>query len=260
MPKQKKQPQVMSDVELLCNRINRLHPDVYDEINIPHRFFAAGKFDISTVLDDNTDILFYNGRYLSEQDDEDFDVAFAAHKKVLSDIFDTKSSFNAFLIKYEMEKRKNKSLPKTSNLAQLRELIINREYCIISPVCILDFFIDFRRTEEPLVALRSTENELKIIMEDVFEHVAAFETNFQTAVQEFVYEPDHTTTTIDPSRSNNLVNTIILETIKFTKKVSELNIYPINSIVCSIVDRNVPINDIIVYDPDRYDKAELMII
>jgi hypothetical protein len=244
-------------VELFCTRINKYYPFIYSDIHIPFNFFKSKKFDIPKILDDNSDILFYSDCYFTFEDKVEFNIVYEMHKKVLTELFNPDNSFSAFLIKCDATNTRKK-IDTTINLAALSGLITNHEYSMISPVIILDFFLDFRKTMNAFDAIKNTENELKLIMNEINYHISTFRNNFIKIVHEFVFDQEYLSPDPDKFLMHGLVNSTIMESLNFTKKVSEYNVYPINYIISNIVNEYLPLNRIIVHEYDSTDPITII--
>ncbi|XWV26068.1 hypothetical protein QJ857_gp1012 [Tupanvirus soda lake] len=238
----------MKENKTMCRLLNIHLREFYDDIYIPFDFFRNADWNISKILYDNEDILFYNKKYITKVDEERFYEVFDKFILMLEEIFSTNSKLYVFLKKWtDMTNIRWKT---NGTKSYLKSLLTESKYQYISPAFTTNLFCEIskKHNNDPQIVKSEIEKELDIIVKKVKEEVKKFRKIYNEIVMSYVYEFPYNTQEKD-IYVKAFINTVILVVLDFAEKLIELNVYAIHPIVKDIIGYYTPLDEINQYNP-----------
>lgn len=240
--------QTSEDNRTVC-RLLKIHlDDFYDDINIPFGYFRDANWKISKVLYDNDDVLFYNKKYMTEEDNTRFYEVFDKFIDMIEDIMNPKSKLVIFLKKWtDMSNLRWKA---NESRSYLKSLLVHKKYQYISPEYTTSIYCDLcEQYPNDVDKIKGNlTKRLDKIVQEVRTEVREFRKNYNEIVTSYTYEyPLHVQD--KDIYVLGFINSIILTIISFAEKLIDLHVYAIHPIVNSVIEYYTPINDINLYDP-----------
>lgn len=241
-------------------RLLRLHiSDFFDNIYIPFKFFERDEWDISKVLNENEDCLFYNEDYLTDDDQTRFYQVFYKYIRMIEDIMCENNELIKHLKKWtDMSKtrwseRKSKSY--------LKSLLDKKNYQMISPLHIVNIFIECseKNREDTTKIISEVEEKLNSIVKQMKTVIREFRGCYRGIIDSYVYEfplnPDEKEAYI-----KGFINSIIMTIVDYTDALVNLGIYAVHPIFRDIIEHYLPLDEINTYDPEEHLGKKLSIV
>ena len=241
-----------------CRMINIHLREFFDDIYIPYTFFKDGDWKISKVLYNNEDSLFFNEKYMTDDDHQRFYEVFDKYISVVEEILSTNNKLHVFLKKWtdtsDLRWKPNETR------SYLKSLLVKSEYQIISPVYTANYFYELRKKhgDDSEKIKTKIEEHLDQIVKKVRVEMKHFKKVYNEIVESYVYEHP-----INPSEDSyllGLINSVILAILDFADKLLNLNIYAVHPIVTNIIGYYTPLDEIYQYDPLDNDGRKLCIV
>lgn len=192
---------------MICILIKKHIENFYDNIYIPYIFFKKNDWDIKKTLLENKDILYYNEKYLINDDKKIFNNIFKNYVKMIEKIMSNEL--------YIYLKKEDNNLKKIINSYP------------ISPIYIIELYKN------------NKIDELDEIMEKVKKEKKKFKIIFKKIIKEYVYN-----TSKDLVYKLGFINSVLMEILKLADKLIKLNVYAIHSIISNIIDDILPLDEI----------------
>ena len=234
---------------LVCRLVNFHLREFFDDISIDHDTFKQNKWDINKVLYDNDTALFYNHKYVTDQDEIRF---FEVFDKYVACIEETLSKDN-HLFSYMKAWSSTKSCP------WLKKMLVSRKYQIISPTYTTNLYVELSdKYEDPEKMRIEFQKNLDIIIEKTRDELKDFKKKYHEILQSYIYE--FPLKGMDQTYVSGFINGIIMEIIDLTEKLLNLNIYAIHPLVNNIIDVYVPLDYINSYNPKEHGNKSLCIV
>ncbi|XWV24820.1 hypothetical protein QJ856_gp0963 [Tupanvirus deep ocean] len=249
----------MQENKTICRLLNIHLREFYDDIYIPFDFFRNADWNISKILYDNEDILFYNKKYITKVDEERFYEVFDKFILMLEDIFSTNSKLFVFLKKWtDMSHMRWKT---NNTKSYLKSLLTERKYQYISPAFTTNLFCEISKkyNNDPQIVKTEIEKELDNIVKKVKEEVKIFRKIYNEIVMSYVYEFPYNTQEKE-IYVKAFINTVILVVLDFAEKLIELNVYAVHPIVKDIIGYYTPLDEINQYDPLENGNRKICIV
>lgn len=252
-----------------CRLINMHMRKYFDDIYVTYRMFRDGEWDVSKVLYQNEDILFYSKRFVPNQDRSLFDPVFTKYVSMLENIFDQRNMLMAYLRMWtDMSKPRWKANNKKSYLLNL----INGKYRIIDPSYTVTVFHDNRlqyaarpgsskKTIARSMALiqTKTEEHLNQIMSNVNRILRVFNRNYKRLVNTYVYGHSSKETTRE-LYLKALLNCTSLSIFEVADKLIDQHIHAVHPLINDIIEYYTPIDDLLTYNPADHGGKPLLIL
>lgn len=241
----------------MCRLLNIQLREFYDDIYIPYNFFKNGDWNISKILYDNEDSLFYNKKYLTEEDEKRFHDVFSKYIVLIEEIFNPDNSLYICLNNWtdaNEEKWRN-----IEHKTYLKSILTKSKYQIISPSHTVNLYRYYSRQ---FLADRKKCNEkfeehLNSIIINFKKEYKLFCTQYNEIVDLYVCEhPLYN----DSNYVLGFINSVILLIIDFSEKLINLNIYAIHPIIVEIIEYYTPLDEINSYRSSENNGKKLYII
>ena len=250
----------VADIKNICRLLNKNLPDFYDDIYIPYDLFKEGEWDINDILHKNADVLFYNKKCMTTDDDKRFYEVFDKYICLMEPIWEPDSQLRKYL----------KSWAKKSGVTYLKYIMTKDKYKIISPMFLADTYkkmyikcdggtellkVEYIKCLDKIMSVY--ENEIHLFKIEIDKIINAY-------VYEYPIECISEKEKVQPIDSLNytkgFINSIILAIIEFAEKLITLNIYAIHTIVVDVINYYVPLDDINLYKRDEHSGKKLITI
>ena len=213
----------------ICKLFRTHIKEFFVNISIPYKYFEQADFDISKVMYENEDVLYYNKKYLSDEQAIDFYQVFNRYVKHIVSMFNEKSVLYKHLAK--LNNAKDTSFLKTT---------INGEYEIISPLYIAKIFnkncVKYKGEIEKIEYF--TNQHLDYIMEQARIAIKKFKSKYKYILKTYVLGYPGTSPNVEEhvkqfiARLNNIV-------YEFAKILIDIKIYAIQPIINNIIDSSI---------------------
>lgn len=243
----------------ICRLLNIHLREFFDDIYIPYNFFRNDGWDISKILYKNEDILFYNKKYLTKEDEERFYQVFDKFIMMLEEIFSVNSKLFIYLKNWtDMSGSKWKT---NGSKSYLKSILTNKKYQYISPAYTTNIFIQIsKKYSNDIDKIKlEVENHLDGLIKSIRKELRLFKKIYNEIVTSYVYEYP-----IDTKEKNmyilGFINSIILSIMDLSEKLIELNVYAIHPIVDEIIRYYTPLDIMNQYDPLEYGGRKLYIV
>lgn len=243
----------------ICRLVNIQLKDFYDDIYIPFNFFREGDWKISKILYDNEDIMFFNNKYLTNEDEDKFYEVFSKYISMLEEILSSDNKLYIFLKNWTdmsgVKWKKNKSK------SYLKSLLTDSKYQYISPAYTTNIYCEFSkkyRDDSNRIKLE-IENHLDEIIKKVKTEAKLFRETYNEIIACYVYE-------YPPNKEDRntyilgFINSIILTIVQFADKLIDLNVYAIHPIINQIIGYYTPIDEINQYHASENGNRKLYIV
>lgn len=242
----------------ICRLLNIQLREFYDDIYIPYTFFKDD-WNINKILYNNEDILFYNKKYLTKDDEEKFYQVFDKFILLLDEIFFPNSKLLIFLKKWtDMSGSRWKS---NGSKSYLKSIITDKKYQFISPAYIANIYCDYsKRYRDNVDKIKSEmENHLDNMIKRIRKEIKEFNNLYNEIVSSYVYEYP---LIIDGKNIYvmGFINSIIMAILDFAEKLINLNVYAIHPIINDIIEYYTPLDVINQYDPSENNNKKIFII
>jgi len=244
--------------QTVCRLLNIQLGELFDDIYIPFKFFREEEWNISKVLYNNEDALFYNKKYLTDEDEERFHQVFSKYLTMLEDIFSPDNKLQFFLRKWtDMSEMKWKT---NDTKSYLKTIITCRKYQYISPSYTTNLYCEYGKkfnndNEKIKIEL---EKHLDLIVKKIKQEIRDFKNQYQEIVDAYVYEYtdeiDHNYYVL------GFINSIILAILDFAEKLIEMKVYAIHPFIKDIIEYYTPLDEINQYDPSENDGKKIRIV
>jgi len=243
----------------ICRLLNIQLREFYDDIYIPYDFFRKDNWKINKILYNNEDILFFNKKYLTKEDEDRFHEVFDKYIFMLEEIFSQDNKLYIFLEKWtDMSQPRWKT---NKNKSYLKSLLTHKKYQNISPAYTASVYCDFSKkySDDVDKIKKKTEEHLDEITNKLKKEVREFRKCYNEIVSSYVYEYPNNT---DDNHIHVLafINSIILSILNFTEKIIQLNIYAVHPIVTHIIEYYTPLDFINQYKPSENNYRKLCIV
>lgn len=249
----------ISDGKKMCELLKKNFINFFDEIYIPFKLFKENNWNIVDTLYSNMDTLFYNEEYLTNQNKEYFFKIFDKYIRFIGQIWITTSQFKMCLKKWEGQE----------NPTYLKKIMTDEKYEIISPLFLSDMYKKtFTKYQDntDIFNIKFKKKLDKIINKYEIER-DNFDLEFNKIVNLYVYNYPinyDDNPNINPNYNidyaKELINTVTVSILAFADKLIDLNIYTIHAIIYDVINYYIMLDDINSYDPDDYNKREILII
>lgn len=249
----------MIENKTTCRLINIHLKEFFDDIHIPYSFFRDDDWKINKILYKNEDMLYYNKKYLTEEDEERFFEVFDKFIAILEEILTPNNKLYSFLKKWtDMSHSKWKSI---NTRSYLKSLLIDRKYQFISPAYVTDVYCHIsKKYREDTDKIKSElEDHLDFLVKNVKKEIKIFRKIYDDIVTLYVYEYPYD---IQEKNCYNLafVNSIILEILNFAEKLIDLHVYAIHPIINNIIEYYTPLDEINQYEQDNYINRKISVV
>lgn len=252
----------------VCRLLNIHLKDFFDDIYIPYKFFRDDNWNISKILYNNEDILFYNRKYITETDESRFFEVYDKYILMLEEIFLPSNKLFIFLKKWtDMRGFKWKS---NSVKSYLKSLLTGQSYQCISPLFITNLFCDLcnkykdnekckDRDSYSDMIKKKTEKKLNQLVSEITKEIKIFKRGYNEIVSSYVYEYPYESGDKE-LYTKAFINCIIMFIIDFADKLINHNVYAIHPIVYEVIGYYVPLDEINTYDPSEHNYKHLYIV
>lgn len=250
------------DYRIVCKLLHVQLRPFYENINIPLKYFRKAKWNISYVLLNNEDSLFFNKKYITDTDEKRFYSVYYKYVDVVKQILDPESILHIYLNKWTyIVKNKWYSYERSS---YLKRLLTSDKYYMISPHYVATYF-------DTLTANNSGSDnyvkEIKQLMEqhldelllNIMTEIDAFKNIYNDIIESFVYEHPHEQDNIK-IYFRAFINNVIIEIMSFTEKLLDLNVYAVHPIVSSIINYYTPLDYLYMYRKSSNDGRKLLFV
>lgn len=248
----------MSENEIIC-RLLRIHiKEFFKYIYIPFQHFKNNDWKINKILYNNEDILFYNKKYLTKDDETRFFEIYDKYIVLLEEILNPNNKLYPILKKWtDMDKKKWRANNVNSCL---RSILTNNKYRYISPLYITNLYFDIQnKYPNNSKAKILLEKHLKEIIVNVKKEKTSFQKRYDEIVAMYVYQSP-----INYEKKSNyelaFINSIIMEILNFSEILIDNHIYAIHHIINSVIQYYTPLDDIYTYDESDYEHKKMYIV
>ncbi len=254
--------------QTMCRLLRIQLKEFFGDIHIPYDYFRKDNWNISKVLYDNEDILFYNKKYITGTDEPRFFEVFDKYISMLEEIFTPNNKLFIFLKRWT--NMNDKRWKNTGVKSYLKTLLTHNVYQIISPSYISNLFCEicnncknnekYKNSESfNDVIKKKTEKKLDGLISQVRTETKIFRREYNNIVSSYVFEFPYVT---DDKEFYTIafINCIIMLIVDFAEKLINLNVYAIHPLVQEIIGNYVPLDDINLYDPADYNYRSLYIV
>jgi hypothetical protein len=175
---------------------------------------------------------------------------------MIEGIMDPKSKY----VKY-MDSCTDKSAKKWTKLPNnggINTLLSVDRYKMLSPKFIIDTYIPFS-TLSNIESLNKTMEILEVIISKVKKEISKFKSHYLNTLHEHISKFP----IMDSKKKelgNNLMKDIFLLILKFANNMIILHVYPIHTIVNSVINEYTPLDNITSHDPDDYEGRDIFVI
>ena len=243
--------------KIMCRLINIQLREFYDDIYIPYNFFKDGEWNISKILYNNEDSLFYNKKYLTKEDEERFYHVFSKYVTMLEDIFSPDNRLQVFLRNWtDMNHDKWKT---NGTKSYLKSILTDRKYQVISPLYVVNIYCEcakkFNNDRDKIK--NKLESHLDDIVKNIKKEARLFKEQYHQIVSAYVYEHPIEN---DTSYILGFINSIILLILDFAEKLIDLNVYAVHPIVQQIIEYYTPLDEINTYRSSDNTNKKLCIV
>jgi len=252
-----KNPRTENKNYVMCRMFNLHIKNFFDDnIYIPIGFFRNGDWKVSKILFDNEDALFYNKKYLPDEDDQQFHEVFTKYVTIIEEIMSPNNKL--FEVMTGWTDRAGSKWRSINKNFYLKNIIA--EYDKISPLFIVNLFSELKEKypDDGSTIKKEFQQTLNEIMVDVKSEIRSFRKIFKEIVMMYVYE--YPIDSNDDTHIKGLINSIILSIITFADRLLDLNVYAIHAIVNNIIDNFLPLDEINLYDPTKYQGRPYCIV
>lgn len=225
----------------MCTLVRKHLRHFYDNIYVPMQFFKTNDWNISQVLSDNVDVLFYNEDYIRKRNHKTFNSAFRRYTNLIQKNLNTDSNLYALLSETPLD-------------PQFKIIVACNKYRFISPAYIADLYVSCQGDKEQL---RTMINMLDILIDRLQAKMIIFLEEFAKSFEEYV-----DTAPLDGTRAHtrSYINDLMMMICSFTKELVNMNIYAVHVLVYRIVSEKFPFDIINQYNPDECDDRPLIIV
>ena len=248
----------------VCRMINVQLREFFDDIYLHIDLFRKAGWKINKVLYNNEDALYFNDKYLADEDHARFHEVFDKYVAMLEEILSTDNRLFTFLEKWtdtSMAKWKSNNIGIRS---YLKSIIAGREYQIISPLYVTNYFLELKQkyNDDNDKIKEKLETHLNEICENFQIERRNFKKIYNSIIESYVY--DYPTKKNDPvvieTYILGFINSVILAILDFAEKLIDLNIYAIHPLVNEVIYYYTPIDEINLYNPSEYGGRKLIIV
>jgi hypothetical protein len=243
----------------MCRLLNIHLREFFNDIYVPYDFFRDENWNISEVLRNNKDILFYNKKYLTEEDEERFNEVFNKYINALEEIFSIDNKLFIFLKNWtDMRDTRWKT---NGSKSYLKSLLVDRKYEYISPIYTTNIFLQMSKkyqNDTDKIKLK-VENHLNEIVKNVKKEVKAFKKIYNEIITSYVFEYPPDTDEKDVYVLG-FINSIIMSILDFAEKLISLNVYAIHAIVTELIVYYTPLDEINQYNPSENHNRKIYIV
>lgn len=241
----------------VCRLLKIQLREFFDDIYIPYHYFKNNDWNISKILYDNEDSLFYNKKYLTKEDEERFHCVFSKYITMLEEIFNPDNKLLLYLKSWtDTSGSKWKTNHKKS---YLKSILIKRKYQIISPSYITYLYCDHIKKfkDDPQKCKEKFEQHLDSIIAEFRKECKNFQAQYNEIVESYVYEHP---LNYEPNYMAGFINSVLLAIIDFSEKMVDLNIYAIHPIITQFVEYYTPLDEINSYKSYENDGKKMCIV
>ena len=243
--------------KIIC-RLCKIHlPDFYDNIYIPFSYFKFDEWEISKVIYNNEDALFYNKKYLVEEDESRFNEVFDKYTAMIEEIMSVDSKLLEFLKKWtNMDGIRWRSRQSGSYLKSVFE-----KYAVISPVHIANTYLEcFKKySGDRDKIIEELEGNLDSIIKEFRRESREFRRIYNDIVGDYVYDFPFDKSSVKTYKKG-FINSVIIAIWDFSEKLIDLNIYAVHPIIANIIEFYIPLDDIFRYSRRENKGKRLCII
>jgi len=226
-----------------CRVLNIHLREFFDDIHVPYDFFKNNDWKVHKVLYDNEDALFYNKKYLTEDDKSRFYEVFDRYIAMIEEIMDPNNKLINFLKRWtDMSGTRWRT---NGSRTYLKTVLLDPNYQFISPLYTTELFCYLSRKHQfDNDSIRiEMEKHLDILTQKIKKEIRTFKKTHKETVMAYVYEFP-----LDVSSKRiyvlAFVNSVILSIIDFVEKLLDLHVYAIHPIVNQIIDIYLPLDEI----------------
>jgi hypothetical protein len=243
----------------MCRLLNIHLRDFFDDIYIPYNFFRDANWNISKVLYDNEDVLFFNKKYITDTDENRFYEVFYKFMGMLEEIFTPDNKLYAYFKKWtDMSNLKWRS---NNNKTYLKQLLTGKKYQYISPLHTTNIFYEIciKYNNDPEKVKLETEKQLDLIVKIVRKEIKEFRQLYNDIIVSYVFEYPYNTNE-QKLYVKAFLNCVILAIIDFSEKLIDLHVYAIHPIIEEIIGYYTPLDEINHYNLKENDNKHLYIV
>jgi hypothetical protein len=251
------------DPRTMCRLLRINVKNFYDNIYIPFSHFSDDNWDISKVLYKNTDSMYFNETYMTEEDKEKFYNVFDKYVDLVTDIMSPNTKLVTYLKKWTDTTKSKWTSKETSSF--LKSMINHKDYYIISPIHIINRFAslnkpsDHGESKDMDLIKQSLETELDNIIAKSQIEIKKFRKIYRDTVTSYVYEHP-LNYSFESTYVVGFVNTIILAIIDLAEALIKLNVYAVHAVVVEIVDLYTHLDSVNQFNPMDHDGRNLYIV
>lgn len=241
----------------MCRLLKIHFSNFFDNIYIPFNFFRKECWDIRYVLDNNADSLFYNEKYMNEENKTKFEKTYKKYADMIEEIMSPGNKLAVFLKKWT--DMTGISWKAKSINSYLKSILTNSRYEFISPLHITEIYCEYSnkyRDNSELIQNKMIKYVDKI-RKKMRQSINLFKKEFEKNINDYVYKYPLIE---NKNFSKKFINILIKSIIIFSKKMIKLNIYCIHTIVNDIICFLIPLEEINNYDINEYHNRKIIVI
>uniref|UniRef100_A0A6C0CAX5 Uncharacterized protein n=1 Tax=viral metagenome TaxID=1070528 RepID=A0A6C0CAX5_9ZZZZ len=233
----------------ICLLLRKYFKEFYNNIYVPIDFFKMNNWNVTEVLTDNIDVLYYNDKYF-RKNDKIFSVVFAKYVDLVKKNFSSNSNLKMLLSEFPID-------------THFKEIISCRKYKFISPAYIADLYISCRDDSEQLKMMIKI---LDILFDEIKIKMSSFVDEFAKCFDDYVrLAPLNigigvNNTKIMQNYNQSYINDLSMIILNFAQELINMNVYAIHSLVNRVISIDFPYDIINQYDPEENNDRELIVI
>jgi hypothetical protein len=234
----------------ICMLLRKNFKEFYHNIYIPIDFFKMNNWNITEVLTDNVDALYYNDKYFRKNNDKIFSIVFGKYVDLIKKNFSLNS--NLYML-----------LSETPIDVNFKNIISCQKYKFISPAYIADLYISCREDNEQLKMMIKI---LDILFDEIKAKIFSFVDEFAKSFDNHIYLAP---LNIGMGTNNNkmvqnynhiYVDNLLTMILNFSHELVNMNVYAVHTLVDKVISMDFPFDIINQYDPEENNDRELIII
>jgi len=201
----------------MCLLLRKYFKEFYNNIYVPIDFFKMNDWNITEVLTDNVDVLYYNDKYSKKNNDKNFFIVFGKYVDLVKKNFSLNSNLHMLLSELPID-------------ICFKNIILCPKYRFISPAYIADLYISCREDADQLKMMIKI---LDILIDQVKNKILSFADEFTKSFDNFIY--------LTPLKANNYriiqnynqiyINNLLNMIWIFSHELVNMNIYAVHTAI-----------------------------